>query len=198
MYGAGKRRYLRFCSRANLSPLPATEGTRCVFIAHLATEGLRAQSISGYLSAVRHLSIEASFAPLAREECPCLGFVLKGVCRGQAAAARPRRLHITSQILLSLKEVWERGTMDTYTARLLWAMALTAFFECFRLGELTVQDLSAPPAVEALDISFEGSPVRSHVHLRFSKTDTTGSAADIILGSMCDSLCPVTVLGNYL
>ena len=162
LYGAGKRRYLRFCSRANLSPFLATEGTRCMFVAHLATEGLRAQSISGYLSVVQHMSIEASFAPLAREECPCLGFVLKGVSRGQAAAARPRRIPITPQILLSLKEVWEWGTMDTYTAWLLWAM-------------VTIQDLSAPLAVEALDISFEGSPVMSHVHLRFSKTDATGS-----------------------
>ena len=135
---------------------------------------------------------------MAREECPRLGYVLKGVSRGQATAARPRRLPITPQILVSLKEVWELGTMDTYTAWLFWAMALTAFFGCFRLGELTIQDLSAPPAVEASDISFEGSPVRARVHLRFSNTDATGSAADIILGITGDSLCPVTALSKYL
>lgn len=118
-YGAGKRRYLLFCARANLSPLPATEETLCRFMAHLAREGLRAQSISGYLSAVCHLSIEAGFTPRAREECPRLCYVLRGVSRSQAAAARPRRLPITPQILLSLKEVWERGTVDTYSARLL-------------------------------------------------------------------------------
>ena len=167
-------------------------------MAHLAREGLRAQSISGYLSAVRHLSIEAGFTPRAREESPRLSYVLRGVSRSQAATVRPRRLPITPQILLSLKEVWERGSVDTYSARLLWAMALTAFFGCFRLGELTVQDLSSPPAVEASDVSFEGSPVRARIHLRFSKTDTAGAGADIILGSTGDSLCPVTALGNYL
>lgn len=77
-------------------------------------------------------------------------------------------------------------------------MALTAFFGCFRLSELTVQDLSSPPVVEALDVLFEGSLLRVRIHLRFSKTDTAGSGADIILGSTRDSLCPVTALGNYL
>ena len=82
-YAAGKRRYLLFCARANLNPLPATEATLCRFVAHLSTEGLRVQSISGYLSAVRHLSIEAGLPPLAREGCPCLAYVLKGVSRSQ-------------------------------------------------------------------------------------------------------------------
>ena len=77
-------------------------------------------------------------------------------------------------------------------------MALTAFFGCFQLGELTVQDLSSPLALETSDVSFEGSPVRAHIHLHFSKKDTTGSGADIILGSTGDFLCPVTALGNYL
>ena len=167
-------------------------------MAHLTREGLRAQSISGYLLAVRHLSIEAGFTPRGREECPRLCYVLRGVGRSQATTARPTRLPITAQILLSLKEVWERGTVDTYSARLLWAMALTAFFGCFQLGELTVQDLSSPPAVEASDVSFEESTLRVRIHLRFSKTDTAGSGADIILGSTGDSFCPVTALGNYL
>ena len=34
---AGKRRYLLFCARANLNPLPATEATLCHFVAHLST-----------------------------------------------------------------------------------------------------------------------------------------------------------------
>ena len=53
-YGAGKRRYLSFCARANLNPLPPSVATLCRFVAYLATEGLKAQSISGYLAAVHH------------------------------------------------------------------------------------------------------------------------------------------------
>uniref|UniRef100_A0A1X7UFL3 Reverse transcriptase domain-containing protein n=1 Tax=Amphimedon queenslandica TaxID=400682 RepID=A0A1X7UFL3_AMPQE len=197
-YGAGKRRYLSFCARANLNPLPASEATLCHFVAHLATEGLRAQSISGYLAAVRHLSIEAGFAPLPRGECPRLAYVLKGVSRSQVAAPKPRRLPITPHILLSLKDAWERETIDAYSAWLFWAISLTAFFGCFRIGELTRTDLFTCPAVEVGDVSFEGDPVRARIHLWFSKTDTSGAGADNILGSTGDPLCPVTALGNYL
>ena len=125
-------------------------------MAHLSTEGLRAQSISGYLSLVQHLSIEAGLSPLAREGCPRLAYVLKGVSRSQAASGRPRRLPITPRILLSLKAVWESGSLDSYSARLLWAMSLSAFFGCFRIGELTMQDASFPAAAEVADVSFEG------------------------------------------
>ena len=91
-----------FCTWANLNPLLATEATLCCFMVHLAIEGLRAQSMSGYLSAVRHLSIEVGLPPLAREGCPRLAYVLNGVNRSQAASGRPRRLPITPEILLSL------------------------------------------------------------------------------------------------
>ena len=47
------------------------------------------------------------------------------------------------------------------------------------------------------DVSFEGTPVRARVHLRYSKTDASGAGADIILGSTGDPLCPVTALRNY-
>lgn len=194
-YGAGKRRYLSFCARANLDPLPASESTLCRFVAYLASEGLKAQSISGYLAAVRHLSIEAGFAPQPRGECPRLAYVLKGVSRSQAAAPKPRRLPVTPQILRLLKDAWERGTVDAYSARLI---SLTAFFGCFRIGELTHTGQSTRPAVEVSDVSFEGNPVRARVHLRFSKTDPNGAGADIILGSTDDPLCPVTALRNYL
>ena len=197
-YAAGKRRYLLFCARTNLNPLPVTEATLCRFVAHLSTEGLRAQSISGYLSVVRHLSIKAGLPPLAREGCPRLAYILKGVSRTQAASGRPRRLPITPRILLSLKAVWKSGSLDSYSARLLWAMSLFAFFGCFRIGELTVQDASSPAAVEVADVFFEGSPVRARVHLRFSKTDLSGAGADVFLGFTRGPLCPVTALGNYL
>uniref|UniRef100_A0A1X7T1A6 Uncharacterized protein n=1 Tax=Amphimedon queenslandica TaxID=400682 RepID=A0A1X7T1A6_AMPQE len=187
-----------FCAWANLNPLPASKATLCRFVAHLATEGLRAQSISGYLAAVCHLSIEAGFAPLPRGECPRLAYILKGVSQSQAAAPKPRRLPITPQLLLSLKDAWERGTVDAYSARLFWAISLMAFFGCFRIGELTQTNLSTCPAVEVGDVSFEGDPVRARIHLRFSKTDMSGAGADIILGSMGDPLCPVTALANYL
>ena len=124
-----------------------------------------------------------------------MAYVLKGVSRSQAAAPKPRRLLITPQVLWLLKDAWERGTVDAYSARLFWAVSLTAFFGCFRIGELTQTGPSTRPAVEVSDVSFEGTPVRARVHLRYSKN---GAGADIILGSTGDPLCPVTAIRNYL
>ena len=64
---SGQVRYLNFCNKFSINPLPLTDRSLCLFAAFLANEGLRAQSISVYLSAVRHLQIAAGFQapPLA-------------------------------------------------------------------------------------------------------------------------------------
>ena len=56
-YNSAKRRYLDFCQKANLSPLPLTQTSACLFAAFLAQQGLQPQSISVYLAALRHLQI---------------------------------------------------------------------------------------------------------------------------------------------
>ena len=58
-YGSGQRRYLAFCTAANLPPMPITEHTLCTFAAHLAKDGLSHQTIKSYLSAIRHYHILA-------------------------------------------------------------------------------------------------------------------------------------------
>ena len=54
-----KWRYLNFCNMAGVFPLPVTELSASQFVAHLPTQGLRAQSIAVYLSALRHLQVLA-------------------------------------------------------------------------------------------------------------------------------------------
>ena len=39
-----------------------------------------------------------------------------------------------------------------------------------------MQDASSPAAVEVADVSFEGSPVRARVHLRFPRLTRVGRA----------------------
>ncbi len=48
-YDSGKRRFLRFCEAAGLTPLPLTE-VLCLFVAHLMQEHLQFTSIRTYLS----------------------------------------------------------------------------------------------------------------------------------------------------
>ena len=57
VYNSAQRRYLDFCSRAGLQPLPATETGLCYFVAYLAKEKLKHHTIKGYLSTVCFLHI---------------------------------------------------------------------------------------------------------------------------------------------
>uniref|UniRef100_A0A1X7TZM2 Uncharacterized protein n=1 Tax=Amphimedon queenslandica TaxID=400682 RepID=A0A1X7TZM2_AMPQE len=81
---------------------------------------------------------------MPRGEWPRLDYMLKGFSKTRAAVAKSKRLPSTPQLLLSLKGAWECGTVDVYSARLFWAIALTAFFGCFRIRELTQTDKSSP------------------------------------------------------
>ncbi|XP_011406192.1 PREDICTED: uncharacterized protein LOC100634784 [Amphimedon queenslandica] len=183
---------------AGITPLPPTELTLCRFVAYLASERLRAQSILGYLSAIRHLFIEAGLPPLPREVCPRLQYTLRGVTRSQIAQPAPQKLPITPRILLALKSAWESGIVEVSMARLLWALSLTAFFGCFRISELTVKDLSSPPAIRVSDVSFDQSPAWALLLLRFSKTDPGGTGVSVVIGATGGPLCPVQALANYL
>ena len=48
-YQSGQRRFLRFCTDAGLQPLPLTENLLCLFVAHLASQGVVPQTIKAYL-----------------------------------------------------------------------------------------------------------------------------------------------------
>ena len=56
-YESGQRRYLTFCKKGSLVPLPLEENQLCLFVAYLADEGLCHSSIKGYLSTIRRLQI---------------------------------------------------------------------------------------------------------------------------------------------
>ena len=94
---AGKKRYLDFCSRLKISPLPVSETMLCHFIAFLRLEGLRHQTAKSYLSAVRHLQISQGFGDPRISTMPQLELVLRGVKRELAGQPAKPRLPITPQ-----------------------------------------------------------------------------------------------------
>lgn len=59
-YSSAQRRYRE---KFGISVLPLTDCSLCLFAAFLANEGLCAQSISVYLSAIRHLQISTGMQP---------------------------------------------------------------------------------------------------------------------------------------
>ena len=65
-----------------------TEQVLCLFVSHLAQQGLKHRSIKVYLSAVRHLQIEGSYPDsFGGAAKPKLEYVLRG---GEKARSRKR------------------------------------------------------------------------------------------------------------
>ena len=58
MYQTGINRFYTFCNSYSIhNPLPASESTLCLFVSHLANNGLARGTVKTYMSAVRYLHI---------------------------------------------------------------------------------------------------------------------------------------------
>ncbi len=83
-YTSGKKRFMGFCIAAGLDPLPLTEHTVCLFVAHLAEAGLQPGSVKSYLAAICHMQISAGLPdPSLMSTFPRLSYMLKGIQRSQ-------------------------------------------------------------------------------------------------------------------
>ena len=201
-YASAQKRYATFCSDMQLTPLPLTEYNCCLFVSFLAMQGLSAQSVSAYLSAIRHWHIEAGFGSPPTSLWPRLHYVLRGVKRQQAGALKRTRLPITPDILTALFKVWAEGQMEPeFEARLLWAACCVCFFGFFRAGELLAsQGGTQLPPVQLGDVAVDDhcSPSMLRIHLKKAKTDPFGRGVEVFLGKTGQLLCPVTALLGYL
>ena len=85
----------------------------------------------------------------------------------------------------------------------IWAIACTAFFGFFRLGELLPESTSSfNPATDLAwgDVSADSptAPVMIQIHLKKSKCDQFGLRSDILVGSTDSELCPVRAILDYI
>ena len=134
-YESAKRKYLQFCSKSNISPIPATEGKVCSFVAFVANSGLAHQPIKCYLSAIRHLQIVGD--PQI-STMPKLEHVLRGIKKEhskQANITKPR-LPMTPNILLKLRSAWEEDA-PIFNHIMLWPTCCTCYFGFLRSGEIS-------------------------------------------------------------
>lgn len=205
-YKSGKDRFLKFCQQAGSRPIPVCESTLCGFCVSLAKEKLNYRTIKVYLSAIRHMQLEAGGhvpfvgAPLAR-----LHYVLRGIRKEQAALQQGesrQRLPITPHLLRSLKKVWEEDASKADKQRL-WAASCLAFFAFLRVGEMTVPSVTGfDPAVHlsisdvAVDDPRRSSAIR--VRIKQSKTDPFRRGIDLFVGKTACPLCPVAAILDYL
>ena len=196
---SGQKRYLAFCEAYNLTPLPLSESNLCLFSAFLAHQGLQAQTVSSYLSALRHLQVSAGFSAPNRSDWPRLQYTLKGIQRSQAPIPK-RRMPITSHIMAHLLSAWQSGIEDDYETRLLWAAACLAFFGFLRSGEFAAETSTTPPSIQVSDVSVDSrtAPSVVSIHLRKAKTDPFGRGITVYLGKTGRDLCPVAAILRLL
>ena len=203
-YGTGQRRYIAFCQDANFQPLPLSEHTLCIFVAHLASEGLTHQTIKSYLSALRHYHIMSGRGdPFIGSAFPLLQYVLRGIKRSPTHAPRQPRLPITPAILRLLKVVWSPLAVSDPDYIMLWAACCLGFFGFIRAGEFTatsVGDFDPSTSLCISDMSVDDRENLSMVCvvLRQSKTDPFRKGISIYLGRTYADLCPVAAILAYI
>ena len=111
------------------------------------------------------------------------------------------RLPITSNLLRQIKQALDRSS---HPAKLVfWAVASTAFFGFFRLGELlldSAQVFNESTCLSWGDVAVDNrsAPSMIQIHLKKSKCDQYGSGADVVVGITGDELCPVSAICQYL
>ena len=131
--------------------MPLTEKNLCEYVAYLAQGGMKHQSIKCYLSAARHLQIMSGRGDPFREKMPLLEYVLRGIKSEQAKRSptvQRVRLPITPDVLVRIRQVWERHCKDPDNI-MLWAACTTCFFGFFRSEEITV------PLLQDFDLGLE-------------------------------------------
>ena len=134
---------------------------------------------------------------------PVLKRVQAGIARVRALKGTSKRvrLPITLQVLSDIGSYLESCALQEKA--LLWAIACTAFFGFFRLGELLPStENSFNPATDIIwgDVSIDShsAPTMFQVHLKKSKCDQLGEGADIIIGATGSKVCPVRDMLSFI
>ena len=138
-YDSAKRRFLGFCTKAQLNPLPVSENLLCRYVTFLAEDGLAPKSIKLYLSAVRHLQVSMNFPDPKIGDMAHLEQVVKGAKREHAKKNpdKRERLPITPELLMRMKKVWSREPKN-FDNIMLWAACCLCYFGFLRSGEVAI------------------------------------------------------------
>ena len=200
------KHFVQFCSTYNvLDPFPVTELTLCYYVSYLAEKGLAPQTGKAYLAAVRNAQISLGLPdPREQSSLPLLKRVQAGISRIRLLKGKCSsriRLPITVHILGRIREALVTSTDPNDVV--VWAIACTAFFGFFRLGELLPETPTSCNMVTDLawgDVAVDNhtNPRMVQLHLKCSKSDQFGQGADVVLGATGTDICPVSALCQYL
>ena len=186
-YRTAMKRFNAFCTTYHITnPFPLTEHLMCYYASFLADQGLATQTVKGYLSALRNMQISLGLLdPREQSSMPLLKRVQAGIARTRKAKGNPTRvrLPITPHLLRRIRQVLSRS--DHSERVVLWAIACTAFFGFFWLGELLPQAAKPNDSVQGLAwgqvaVDDQLAPKMVQIHLSKSKCDQVGLGADIV------------------
>ena len=200
-YRSGIRRYLAFCRRFALSPLPLSDNSLCRFVAALHADCLSPSSIRLYLSSLRFFQICLGNSVPDPVNFPRLHYVLRAVQRCNPRYRRAPRLPITPAILRHLYSAWSQSPVP-YEHHMWWAACCLGFFAFLRAGEFTCPSRQAytTTMLSPRDIQVDNRehPTYLSVTLRQSKTDAFGAGITLYIGTTGDHICPVSAVLAYL
>lgn len=200
------KRFYTFCTTYSvIDPFPLTEQTLCFFASYLAEQGLAPQTGKAYLSALRNTQISLGLPdPRDQSSLPMLKRVQSGISRTrlqQGTTPTRIRLPITLHTLGRIRETLVAS--DNPNRTVMWAIACTAFFGFFRLGELLPESAATFNSATHLawgDVAVDDrtAPRMVQIHLKRSKCDQFGAGSDIVVGVTGKTLCPVTAIVSYI
>ena len=141
--------------------------------------------------------------PREQSSLPILKRVQAGISRARMlrGSSSRIRLPITIQILTRIHQALMSSNHPERTV--IWAIACSAFFGFFRLGELLPSSARSFNLATSLcwgDVAVDSDldPTMIQVHLRVAKCDQFGKGSDIILGRTSLTICPVSALLSYI
>lgn len=204
-YQAAMKRFYTFCTTYNVTdPFPLTEQLLCYYASFLADQGLAPQTGKSYLSALRNMQISLGLPdPRDQSSLPMLKRVQAGISRSKLLKSSPPRIRlpITAGILSKIRNALV--TSSNPDRIVLWAIACTAFFGFFRLGELLPESARSFNPATGLswgDVAVDNctTPQMVQIHLKQAKCDQFGAGSDIVVGVTGTELCPVTAILHYI
>lgn len=191
-YGHRQRTFSDFCTKSGAQALPASEPTLLAFITELNATGVKAETVSGYLSAIRHLHLINGFGdPLVGRER--LTLIKRGISKQASPTAL--RAAVTNTHIQAFIDLID---LAVYNDAVFFAMCCCGFLGFLRISEMTHPDSGFSPdtCLTAADISWNDDGMI--FLLRRSKTDRRNEGVRIVIGKNDSPVCAVKALQHYL
>jgi hypothetical protein len=205
-YRTAERMWLMCKSKKGTNiELPASLESILIFIDFLIVDrGLSGATVSCYLSGLRQLHVMRGMEPSRHLRGDLVKLVLKGKKNEDAIVKRrgaaKRRLAVTENIMLLLKEkirCWEKPAAEKL---LVWAVCTIAFAGAFRIHEILCQlEATFDPDFELLgrDVCIHGEGKSLSFALKCPKENKSAAPVVVDVFANGGALCPIRAFWKW-